>query len=73
MQKAVKTLQKFANKAPYLYFFAAFERVHGKELEQTLKTKEKKRERMRRIASGENVSDSSSTKEQKRVKREELL
>ena len=69
----MKALQRYADKAPYQHFFTAYDQVYGKDIEKDLKIRAKKEDRERRIAAGENVSDTSSTKERKKIEREELL
>lgn len=60
--KMVKAIQRFADRAPQTHFFHQYEITHGETIEAALKLKHKKDERERRIADGENVSDTSSTK-----------
>ena len=47
-------------------FFYQFDVVHGKEIERELRVKAKMEERERKLAAGEQVSDTSSVKENKK-------
>lgn len=47
-------------------FFYQFDMVYGKDIEKELKVKAKQEERERKLAAGEQVSDTSSVKENKK-------
>ena len=59
-------MQRFADRAPLQRFFYQFDVVHGKEIERELRVKAKMEERERKLAAGEQVSDTSSVKENKK-------
>lgn len=58
--------QRFADRAPLQRFFYQFDMVYGKDIEKELKVKAKQEERERKLAAGEQVSDTSSVKENKK-------
>ena len=71
--KAMRAMQNFANRAPQQHFFSQYDLAFGETIEADLKIKLKREEREKRIAAGENVSDTSSMKEEKRKKKDAYL
>jgi len=73
MVRLKNILQKFSERAPLQRFFNQYDVVHGKKIERELILKAKQEARDRKLAAGEQISDSSSTKEVKRAEKDELI
>lgn len=66
-------MQRFADRAPFMKFFNKYETIYKKDIQRDLISKEKREKREARIAAGETVSDTSSTKERKKFEKDEML
>ena len=73
MIRAVKAMQRFADRAPYQAFFMKFERVFRKQIELDRAKRAKQQRRQAKIDAGEAVSDTSSVKEKKRIEKAKLM
>ena len=68
--RGVKALQRYADRAPRKNFFCKVEEIYGDQIQVARELKAKLDERQRRIDAGEQVSDTSSTRDRKKEAKE---